>query len=110
MGNGESGKVLLRQLFSLTEGNLYHTFAVLDKHISHLFGALPPLDQLSQCIVSEALGCLRRVVGVVHDEPDVSVESAPDDSNFELHQVHGECACFVSKHVLNLAKFLVERG
>ena len=83
---------------------------VFHKDIGNFLVVLPVLNKSSQSVISESLGGLGRVVRVIHDEAEVSVQPATNHCNFELHQVHGEGTRFISKNILYLAQFLVERG
>lgn len=64
-------------------------------------------DTIEICVLKAFLQ-LRRPFGVVDDESNVSEHMISDNSNFELHEVHGECASLIGEDVLDLSQLLVE--
>jgi hypothetical protein len=65
-------------------------------------------EQLLQTFIFKARSFLRR--NITGNQSNVSKKFVPDQCYLEFHTIGGEGAGLISKDILNLTKFLIERG
>ena len=102
MRDRECSQEFLGQFLHLLKRNRL-SFLTLHENIVdwRIVGAL--IEQILQVSIMESFLCLWWPGRILDDESQISIYLLSDDCNFELHDVHGECPCFICKNILYLS-------